>query len=165
MTYLRLFAAVLVALAAAAAPLAAAEEGRTTRVLVLDVELLDTSGEGEAPGHAARLAAASGHLRDLLAQTQSLEVVGPVGETPRIRTCNGCEITLARDAGAAFVVTGLVHKVSTLILSITVKVRDASSGGVVAGSAVDIRGDNDQSWLHDISWLVEHRLLGGGPGR
>lgn len=163
-TYSRLSAALLFVIAVATQPLAAAE-GAATRVLVLDIELLDTSGEGEAPEHAPRLAAASQHLRDLLAQQESLEVVAPDGETPRIRTCNGCEIALAREAGADFVVTGLVHKVSTLILSITLHVRDASSGALVAGSAVDIRGDNDRSWLRGVSWLVEHRLLGGGPGR
>lgn len=162
MTMIGLFTASLLAVLAVLHPAAAAGDGRS-RVLVLDVELFDTSGEGVAPEHAPRLAAASRHLRDLLAQAGTLDVVAPAGETPRIRTCNGCEITLARDAGADFVVTGLVHKVSTLILSITIEVRDAATGALVAGGAADIRGDNDRSWLRGIGWLVEHRLLAPSP--
>ncbi|GAA0597156.1 DUF3280 domain-containing protein [Caenispirillum bisanense] len=158
-------AAALALIAVLLLPAAAEGAAQQRRVLVLDVELLDTSGEGEAPQHPARLAAASRHLRDLLAEAGGLEVVTAAGETPRIRTCNGCELALARQAGADFVVTGLVRKVSTLILSITLTVRDAGSGAVVAEGVADIRGDTDRSWLRGIGWLVEHRLLAPPPPR
>lgn len=105
---------------------AEAAEGRA-RVLVLDIELVDTSHEGEHPAHADRLDMVSRHLRALLDEPGTLEILGPVGGGERIRACNGCEVEIARKAGADFVLTGYVHKVSTLILSVTLTVKDVAT--------------------------------------
>ncbi|WP_207478734.1 DUF3280 domain-containing protein [Arenibaculum pallidiluteum] len=134
------------------------------KLLVFEMEILDTSGEGEAPGHAARLSAATRALRDGLAASGRFDLVGPpappAGELPpRIRTCNGCEVDIARRIGADLALTSMVHKVSSLILSITMTVVDAASGRTALVASADIRGDNDRSWVRGTEWLVRHRLL------
>ena len=134
------------------------------RVMVLDAEVYDTSGEVPSPAHPERLAALTRTLREKLAESGRFELVAPppppAGELPpRIRTCNGCEVDLARAAGADLAVTSLVHKVSTLILSITIRVVEAASGKPYLTASADIRGDNDLSWRRGTEWLARNRLL------
>jgi hypothetical protein len=115
------------------------------------------------PAHARRKEVASAELRRALAGA-GYDIIDPAGiaslipRTVAIHACNGCEIDIARKAGAELVVTGHVHKVSTLILSMTLKVADVATGQPTAAGAADIRGDNDRAWLHGVAWLVRNRL-------
>ncbi len=54
----------------------------------------------------------------------------------------------AREAGAAFVLVGSVHKMSTLVLSMRVAVLDVASGKLVMERLLSFRGDNDEGWRH-----------------
>jgi hypothetical protein len=72
-----------------------------------------------------------------------------------LRTCNGCEVTLARKAGADLVMTGIVNKVSTLILSMGVSITRASDGSLVYHQGFDFRGDNDQSYARAAKFFTE----------
>ena len=131
---------------------------------VFDVELLDTSGEGTSPDQARRLERVSQELRDLVEASPRFTVVPIASANPRIagrlplRSCNGCELDLAREVGAEVAVTTTVHKISTLILSLQIVARDAATGDVVAAGTADIRGDNDTAWLHGVRWLARNRL-------
>ena len=143
-----------------AALIAATPAAGGGRILVFGFEIADTSGEGARPGHDAWLEAASERFAARLREA-GYEVpaprMSPPGETP-IRSCNGCEARIAASAGADLAATGTVHKVSTLVLSITISLRDVASGEAI-GWAADIRGDNERSWLRGVDWLVEHRVL------
>ena len=66
---------------------------------------------------------------------------------------------LAKSLGAEQAITGLVQKVSNLILNINIYVRDARTGDMVAAASADIRGNTDQSWSRGVGWLVRNRLL------
>ena len=158
---MRRLAVAAVAATLLAAPLAGAAERRAA---VFDVELMDTSGEGEAPAHAARIAAASAELRALVDRSGVYTVLptAPVAtrlaERLPVRSCNGCELDFGRDLGADVTVTATVHKISTLILSIQIVMRAVEDGRVVAAGAADIRGDTDAAWLHGVRWLARNRL-------
>jgi hypothetical protein len=138
------------------------------KVAVFEFELIDTSLEGEKrgadPAEAARLRKASDALRDGLAATGRYAVVstapasGKIAEAGHIRTCNGCELRIARELGADLAITGNVQKVSTLILSINLVVKDAATGALVQDVTADIRGNTDESWLHGVRWLIRNRL-------
>ena len=52
-----------------------------------------------------------------------------------------------------------MHKVSNLILSVNVVIRDVSTRERVFASSVDIRGNTDESWLHGIRYILNNRLL------
>lgn len=135
------------------------------RVLVFDLEITDTSGEGEHPDHAGRLQRMTAVLSDGLAASGRLAVtrirdIPLASELPNaVRFCNGCEIDLGRKAGADIVVTGLIQKISTLVLSVQIIMRRTADGEPVAVGIADIRGDNERAWRHGVEWLLRHRLL------
>jgi Protein of unknown function (DUF2380) len=155
-------AAVLAAFLVAAGPFRpeAARAAAAGHVLVFGFEMTDTSGEGAKPEHAAWLDAASELLAARLREA-GIDVSGPREAPPGtlpIRSCNGCEIGIAAEAGAGIAATGAVHKVSSLILSITIALRDVETGRT-ARWAADIRGDSERAWLRGVDWLAEHRVL------
>ena len=53
---------------------------------------------------------------------------------------------MAAKLGARYAVTSEVQKVSNLILSMNVVIRDAATGDAVRAYAVEIRGNTDESW-------------------
>jgi hypothetical protein len=155
--------------AAALLPFTAyAETGLKTgkRLLVLDFEIIDTSGEpvDQRADHARRLIDVREAIAKGLAGLGTYEIAdrAPIqGEIDRIlkqtyfRTCNGCEISLAREVGADLVMTGVVNKVSTLILSMAVSIARASSGELLYHQGFDFRGDNDKSWARAAKFFTE----------
>ncbi|MGJ0622388.1 MAG: DUF3280 domain-containing protein [Methylocystis sp.] len=142
-----------------------AEEPRR-RLLVLDFELIDTSNEpiDQSDDHARRLARTRDDISAGLAARGVYVVVdrAPIADDldailkrTYIRTCNGCERSLATKAGADLVLTGVVNKVSTLILSMGVSMARASTGELIYHQGFDFRGDNDQSWARATKFFVE----------
>ncbi|MEA2740938.1 MAG: hypothetical protein QOH05_4245 [Acetobacteraceae bacterium] len=127
----------------------------------------DTSLQGEMQGARAdehqRLDALNAQLRDMLVKSGCCSIVdiGRVAKRAHdldMRTCNGCDVDLAREVGARISVTGWVQKVSNLILNINVVARDVTSGKVIEAGSVDIRGNTDESWSRGLSYLLRERL-------
>lgn len=161
--------AIFVLVALAVPPTAGAAGDGKISVAAFDFELYDTSLEGEVRGKNAaeqqRLTAISNQFRQLLAQSDRYDVIdlSPVRReieaVGTFRGCNGCDVKIARGLGADVAMTGLVQKVSNLILNINIYVRDARSGALLQGMSADIRGNTDTSWARGVSWLVRNRLL------
>lgn len=161
-------AAALLPLAAVAqtGPTAATGTKTGKRLLILDFEIVDTSGEpvDQRAEHARRLAAARDAIEAGLAASGAYDVVdrsiiqGDLDQILKqtyIRTCNGCEAALARKAGADLVMTGVVNKVSTLILSMGVSITRASTGALIYRQGFDFRGDNDQSYARAAKFFTD----------
>jgi len=148
---------------------AATAAGEVPRLAVFNFELLDTSLEGETAGkneaEQTRLVLISDLLRQMITESKRYEVVdiGPlserIAEAGYLRSCNGCDARFARDLGADQSLTGVVQKVSNLILNINLYLRDAGSGDLLKVMSADIRSNSDQSWSRGVSWLVRNRLL------
>ena len=155
--------ALLIALLLPAFPAYAA-----TRAAVFEIELQDTSGEPNTPAQAERIRATTEALRNELAETGKYETVELSADRDRIaklgyqRSCATCFMDVARERGAEVAVFGTVNKISTLILSMDIVVRDLADGKVIARGTADIRGDNDRAWLRGMQWLVEHRIAPQG---
>jgi hypothetical protein len=142
-------------------------------VAVFPFEIVDgtlESGVSDPQAHRQRLDAVTRRLRTRLQDSGRYRVVdiAPVVEEARshnLQNCGGCASDMAARVGADLAVTGLVHKVSNLILSMTITVHDAKTGAPVARAVADFRGDNDESWTRALDWLVRNRLLapGGRP--
>ena len=158
----------LAALAALPAAWAVAQSPK--KAAVFDLELIDTSLEGEIKGKNAaeseRLRLASESLRRELVGTGVYVLVDRAPAADAIKAagflhgCNGCEADIARALGADIAVTGTVHKVSNLILNINVTVTDVATRQRLAAASVDIRGNTDESWIRGVSYLVRNRLSG-----
>ena len=138
------------------------------RVAVFDFELQDASHEGaidgERPDQTARLRLVSDELRKLMGESDRFALVDTAQARPIVAEkgpliyCNGCDGDIAAGLGADYALTGLVYKVSNLILEIHIHVRDARTGRIVGKYASSIRGNTDESWLHGIRWMFRNRL-------
>jgi hypothetical protein len=135
---------------------------------IFDFELTDTSRVDQLAPHDAvlqtRLAEVSERLRKRLAESGRFVIVdiAPVAkeaQASNLQSCGGCDISLADKIGADLAITGMVHKVSNLVLRMMILVRDAKTGAVLAVARASMRGDTDETWTRTLDWLVRHRLL------
>ncbi|WP_050886585.1 DUF3280 domain-containing protein [Bradyrhizobium sp. STM 3843] len=143
------------------------------KVVVFDFELIDTSLQGEVQGprqdEAARMARAAEQLRQALEQSGRYRVVdlGPVRDAAHnsnLQACGGCDVKLAAQLGADLEITGVVQKVSNLILNMNIYLRDVHTGSPVAAMSADMRGNTDESWSRTMDWLVRNRVLAPNYG-
>jgi hypothetical protein len=157
--------ALCLAVVTMAVPGLAQENGSPPSLLVLNLELVDSSGEvtDQREDHERRLAAVREILVSELAAREVYAVVdaSPIQseidatrERQYLHACNGCEIRLAREVDADRVLTGHVRKVSSLIMALWVDIKDADSGRPVLREVLDFRGDTDQAWQRAALYLV-----------
>jgi hypothetical protein len=168
MSYRLMLAPLVLALLAAAPVFAAASPRAADTVVVFPFELLDSSQEGEfvpkvRPEETKRLALLTDDLARRLTETGHFDLV-PVGElagaikdAAPLHKCNGCEVDLAKKSGAKYAMLGLVQKFSDTLLSVSIQVVDAQSGGIKSFSA-GVQGNTDEAWLRGVSYLVRNRL-------
>ena len=150
---------------------AKAEESH--KVAVYPCELYDTSGGGDAIEKKAdrqRVKLVSDALKEGLAKKPFYEVVdtSKANEVDSVnawfaadglfRECNGCEAEISRLLGADLSFACVVQKVSNLILSINVYMRESNSEQLVATYSSSIRGNTDYNWLRSVRWLMKNRL-------
>jgi hypothetical protein len=156
--------AVFVSAFIAASPLPVRAEQPLKTLLMLDFEIIDSTGDASAvPAQNARLEMISRQLREAFIDKKFYRVVdrAPVQrklDEQRARfklyDCNGCELDLAKAADAERVLTAWVQKVSNLILNINIEIKDVSNGETVLIKSVDIRGNTDETWTRGIRHMV-----------
>ncbi len=152
---------VALVLCIAAAPAIAAPQ----TVAVFNFDLQNTSPAPSTPEEIARLHRLDAQLSRELAEPGRYTVVdvAPVqselANVASIRGCNGCELGLARKAGAELAAYGWVQKVSNLILNINLVIEDATTGKKLRADSVDIRGNTDESWQRGLKYLLDERLF------
>jgi len=153
-----------------AANLAAAAPPSPGTAMFFGLHFIDTSTEGAINGvredETARLKLMEAQLRgDLTARGFTL-MDPPADEVASVKNpthCNGCDTRMAEAAGADYAISGEVQKVSNLILSMNLYVRDAETGRGVAAGAVDIRGNTDESWSRGYRYLLKNLIFKGAP--
>jgi hypothetical protein len=144
------------------------------KLAIFDFELLDTSLEGEMRGPQAdehdRLMRISDQVRRQLTESGKFQLIdiSPVkaaAEGSNLQACGGCDVQYAQRIGADLVITGVLRKISTLILNLTIFVRDVHTGRLIAAMNADFRGNTDESWTRATSFLVRNRLLAPNYGK
>jgi hypothetical protein len=143
------------------------------KAAVFDFELLDTSLQGEVNGPQAdeqrRLKQVTEQLRKGLAESGRFVIldIAPVdaaAHASNLQSCGGCDVQYARQLGADLAITGLVQKVSALILNMNIYLRDAHSGQLITAMSADFRSNTDESWSRTLSFLLRNRLLAPNYG-
>ena len=71
-----------------------------------------------------------------------------------VHECNGCLAPIGQRLGTRLVAVGWVQRVSELILNINVAVKDAASGADVLTKSVDLRGNNDESFVRGMNFML-----------
>jgi hypothetical protein len=141
---------------------AAQQQGKSVGVAVLDFNYVDTSGETRdmSADHQKWLAAPAAGLRTDF-DRGGFRVVSPVcnpapcalGSTPPEQL-----MSAAKDAGAALLVTGAVHKESTLIQWAKVLAVNVDDNRVVLDKLVTFRGDSDEAWARAEEFIARDLL-------
>lgn len=138
------------------------------KLAVFDFELLDTSLEGEVngprPDEHDRLIRVGDQLRTQLAESGKFRLVdiapvNAVAHGSNLQACGGCDVQYAKQLGADLAITGMVQKVSNLILNINIYLRDVHTGRLITSMSADLRGNTDESWSRATSYLLRNRLL------
>ena len=128
-------------------------------------ELINAGG----PDKAARLKDVTEQLRKALTQSGNFVVldIAPVNaaaQASNLQSCGGCDVEYAQKLGADLSITGLVQKVSALILNMNIYLRDVHTGKLITGMSADFRGNTDESWSRAMSYLIRNRLLAPNYG-
>lgn len=143
------------------------------KLAVFDFELVDTSLQGEVNGPRAdehdRLMRVGDQLRRQLAESGKYHLldIAPVNAAAHgsnLQACGGCDVQYAKQLGADLAITGVVQKVSNLILNINIYLRDVHTGRLVTSMSADLRGNTDESWSRATSYLLRNRLLAPNYG-
>ncbi|MDW6026424.1 DUF3280 domain-containing protein [Mesorhizobium sp. BAC0120] len=136
------------------------------KMAVFDFELEHGSQVPGTPDHhdaeQARLRGVSERLRDNLARAGFAVIdIAPIAKkaaAAKLTACGNCADGFAEEIGADYAFTGAVYKVSELILSMNVVVRDAKTAQPVTSAIVDFRGNTDESWRRAIDYLYRNVL-------
>lgn len=146
----------------------AAELVSGTKLAFFGMHFIDTSTEGAINGirqdEVERIELINDYIaKDLTERGFTLMDLAPVQKTidrtVNTADCNYCDVLMARELGADYSVVGEVQKVSNLILSMNIVVRDAAEGQYVKGMSVDIRGNNDKSWLRGVRYILKNNIF------
>jgi hypothetical protein len=109
-----------------------------------------------------RLAMISERLREHLAKS-GFDVVDAApfaakAAAANLQACGNCTDDFARELGADYAFTGVVYKVSELVLNMRVFVHEAATSKPVAVGNVDFRGNTDEAWRRGIDYLYRNVL-------
>jgi hypothetical protein len=152
-----------VAVVLGAAKAAAAEEAKSAAVF--DAVFVNASPLPTSPEETARIQHMTEGLKQALEKSGQYRLVDlasvrkQIDGVKDIHDCNGCEVELAKQAGAQVAVVAWAQKVSNLILNLNVRIEDVATGETLRGGSVDIRGNTDQSWDRGLKYLLEERVF------
>lgn len=142
--------------------------GEATKVAVLDATMTFGSIEQPITEHErARLQRFSAELRDALDRADDYELVDH-GELQaltekhvggrRINSCGSCQARIGKELGADRVLMPVADKMSELIMSLRVEIRETENGNPVGAKSVRIAGNTDESWRRGR--IAIHRDMG-----
>ena|ERR1700733_1834595 len=130
---------------------------------VAEIQYSDTSGEviDQSAEHSRRLREFEASLRTDLAASGKLRNVAL--DCPP-NACSVGDIDAdqllgkAQAAGAAYLLIGSVHKLSTLVQYAKFDIVDVKARNVVFNRLVTFRGDSDEAWRHAESFVAREIL-------
>ena len=134
-------------------------------VISLDIELLgDTTVESMKKQDEFLLNKYSTELRlrltekrvfTIIDDKESLTVINKAAENQFLHRCNGCELSLAKQLGAKQVVVPWVFRMSKLVQTMFVELRDVETGVLLMRQSLDFRGNTEDGWDHVTNRMVE----------
>lgn len=138
------------------------------KIAFLGITFIDTSTEGayngERPDQTARIRLLEDTTRKRFVEKGFIVLDnGPIAEelanTVNPADCYGCELRMAERLDADYVLVGEVQKVSNLILSINLVLREVKTGEALRALAVDIRSNTDVSWLRGLDYILKNHFF------
>ncbi|MBM3603525.1 MAG: DUF2380 domain-containing protein [Alphaproteobacteria bacterium] len=163
MTLRRFIPALCMALAPFAA---AAQDVRPGTATWFGIHYIDTSTEGAINGIRADETARIEMIEDYIAEALTAEGFAltrpPAEAVARIRNpvhSNGADTRIAAEMGSDYAIAGEVQKVSNLIQSVNLHLRDTRTGRTVRAGSVEIRGNTDDAYRRGYSYLLRNVIF------
>jgi Protein of unknown function (DUF2380) len=75
-----------------------------------------------------------------------------------IQDCNGCEIDIAKKAGADIAYVMVLEKASDTLLNLNLTEVDVQKGSAIKRVSAVVNGNTDDAWLGVVRWVVRNRL-------
>ena len=88
-------------------------------------------------------------------QARVAKAVAAANPGTYLRGCNGCELDIAKSVGADAVMIGWFYKMSTLVGTLHVVIKDVATGKVIYAHVFDFRGDNEKAWKRAADYMVK----------
>ncbi len=138
------------------------------KIAFLGITFIDTSTEGayngERPDQTARTRLLEETTRKRFAEKgfvilDNSPITEELANTVNPADCYGCELRMAERLGADYVLVGEVQKVSNLILSMNLVLREVKTGEALRALAVDIRSNTDVSWLRGLDYILKNHFF------
>ena len=144
---------------------AKAQAGALRSLAVLDFELVDDQNNPlTKAAQVVRLRNATAQLQRELAEQSLYRIVDPAPSQAlqgRLREqqeflyrCDDCAAQVGKLMNVDLVMVTWVQKVSELILNLNVQILDVKTEQVVFTKSVDMRGNDDVSWVRAVHFLV-----------
>ncbi|MCP1200654.1 DUF3280 domain-containing protein [Notoacmeibacter sp. MSK16QG-6] len=138
------------------------------KVAFLGITFVDLSTEGAYNGaredETARTALLAQSVRERFAEEGFVllsndPVATDLDRIANPANCYGCEQRIAAKLDADYVVVGEVRKISNLILSMSLTMRDVHTAETVRWLAVDIRSNTDATWLRGMNYILKNQFF------
>ncbi|MFT3730599.1 MAG: DUF3280 domain-containing protein [Hyphomicrobium sp.] len=140
-----------------------------TKAAVFPFDLHDAQQDGEIvpqynPEDLRRLKLVADELKTLMEKDGKYAVVDLSSREKEVEAaapfnqCNGCEVPIAKEAGADIAVTGFVDKVSDALINLAIVARDTKTGELTKTMSASINGNTDDLWLHGVRYLWRNRF-------
>ena len=140
------------------------------KVAILPFDIRDAEIDGDPFAQPkdtdiARMRLVADELKKLMETTKTYEVVDlsayaeDIEKASPFNKCDGCEVEIAKKAGADLALTGFVDKLSDALISLQIFVRDAATGEMKKTMSAEVRGNTDELWLHGIRYLWKNRFM------
>lgn len=136
-----------------------------TTAIALDIELLgDTTVKSMQQQDELLLAQFSDefrlrlkqqHVFNIVDDKQSLSIINQAADKQFLHRCNGCELSLAKQLGAKQVIVPWVFRMSKLVQTMFVELRDVDTGILLMRKKLNFRGNTENAWDHVTNRMVE----------
>ncbi|MCG8043406.1 MAG: DUF3280 domain-containing protein [Candidatus Thiodiazotropha endolucinida] len=93
-------------------------------------------------------------LYQVVSQNQVNRAVEDAHLGTDIRNCNLCEYDLARQVDGEKVMTGWIYKMSILVLTMHIEIKNVTDERILISKAYDFRGDNEKAWLRAAQYMI-----------
>lgn len=120
-------------------------------IALANFDFLDTSGEptDQSEAHQKRLLNFSTYLRSQLAESSKFQIAAIPCQSSQCTATDPGFVALskmAKQAGAAYLVIGMIRKSSTLIGWVEYSVLEVENNRSLCGELITYRDDTDESW-------------------
>jgi hypothetical protein len=140
-----------------------------TKVAVFPFDFHDPQQDGELipqndPEDLRRTQLVTDELKSLMGKDSKYQVVDLSSKAKEVEAaspfqkCDGCEVPIAKEAGADIAVTGYVDKLSNATIMLQIIARDTKTGKPTKTMSATINGNTDDLWLHGVRYLWKNRF-------